>query len=293
MKIKTKISDFDYEKEYGVIINCGTRLSTTLAILSALRYLNMPLLVVDCKLPTANEDDLDFDYLKKLQKTNDFMLISLPLRKHGETLDNIFTQLNTEYICLIDSDVEILNADAIKYMRLHSRQEKVFGTGFTHGPHNKPKGLRNGYYAERMYIPFTFLSVAYCKQAIKAGVSFNIVKVWNDFPCHTKSSQLIYKYLTKYKFFDSIINLFRKNYDGYKPSVILQDTGANVYKYLKNKGLYFIGFPRYAENLYIIHFDGITRNTLNGDTLGTKLNSVEMVIKQRLMALYGFDFDNF
>lgn len=44
------ITEISFKEELGVIINCGTRLSTTLTLLSGLRYLNMPLLVIDCSI---------------------------------------------------------------------------------------------------------------------------------------------------------------------------------------------------------------------------------------------------
>lgn len=289
--ILSGLLDVYTEEELGVIINCGTRLSTTLAILSANKYLGMPILVVNCPLPNVASD---MGYFIRLQKTADFDLIELPLRKHGETLDYIFSNIKAKYVCLIDSDVEILNDEAIKHMKLHAREDNVFGAGFTQGPALGIKAKRKGYYIERMYIPFTYLNVGYCREAIQNGVSFNIVIKYNDFPYHQRVSQLVYKYLTKYRLFDMVFNIFRKNYCGYKPSVIARDTGADIYSYLKGKGLIFIGYPRFIEYLYINHFDGITRNRLDpSDYTGKQLSSVESIIKQRLKELYNFDYDEF
>lgn len=44
------ISEIPYSSERAVIVNVHTLLCTTLAILSTRRYMDMPLLVIDCPL---------------------------------------------------------------------------------------------------------------------------------------------------------------------------------------------------------------------------------------------------
>lgn len=289
-----EIKDFKHSYEYAVIINCGTRLSTTLAIFSALKHLNMPLIVVDCPPPPSEEGKSqisDIDYLKQLKEhinpTCDFNLISMPLRKHGATLDYIFTNLSADFICLIDSDLEILNDSAIRWMREYVKLPNVFGSGFIHGPLNRFLNIQNGYYAERMWIPFTLLNVKHIREQIRSGSSFNIEKRWNDFPISQYISKKCYKYVTsKY----NIYNPFRKRFGDTKPVCALFDTGANIYFELTKKGLVFAGPKTTVFNLYVNHFDGITRNRLNNsDFTGKSLNSVSRQIERRLKDIYDFD----
>lgn len=290
--IYKELTEIPYESERAIIINCGTRLSTTLSILSALRYLDIPVLVIDCPVPnTAGNGQSDYGYFTELQRSYQFDLISMPLRKHGDTLDSVFTQLSSDYICLIDSDLEILNDKAIGWMREYVQLADVFGSGFSHGPLNHFLNMKNGYYARRMWIPFTLLKTKPIKERILGGVSFNIDKRWNDIPWSEKWSKRCYKYLTiRYSLFDKSFNLLRKKYGTKKPACALFDTGAHIYESLEQEGLTFAGPQTSVCGLYVTHFDGITRNLLdNRDSTATSIDSVDAIITQRLLDEYHFD----
>ncbi len=56
------------------------KLVTTLALLSALRYAGMPVLIIDCR-----SEDGSWEHFIKLMEAYDFDLLSAPLKKHGET----------------------------------------------------------------------------------------------------------------------------------------------------------------------------------------------------------------
>lgn len=175
-----QINDLPYFRERAVIINVNTLLCTTLAILSAERYLDMPMLVIDCPLNGKS----DYDNLKKLQKEHQFELLQLPLKNHGSTLDDLMLNLKSDYICLVDSDVEILNDRAIRFMRelmfdTMLTPDQVFGSGMIQvGGFGLPP-MERYFHKERMWIPLTYLNRVLVAEEIKSGTSFNIIGVSN------------------------------------------------------------------------------------------------------------------
>src|SRR5687768_15725113 len=88
----------------AIIINVGTKWVTTLALLSALRYARMPVLVIDCE-----SKDGSAEHFKALMQNHSFDLLSAPLKPHGHTLDWLFINIQSENVLLLDSDAEILN----------------------------------------------------------------------------------------------------------------------------------------------------------------------------------------
>lgn len=298
-------------RERSIIINCGTRLTSSLAILSTLSYIDMPLLVIDC--PTQkekNEELTDYKFLQILQKQHNFDLIQMPLSTHGDTLDKLFKYLRAEHICLIDSDVEILNHDGIKLMRqfandekIFKKKDKIFGSGFVR-PASKGLPPRDGWYhMERMWIPFTYLKTSIVRNIINKGYSFNIIKEYNDFYFNAKISRLVFNVLVKlkrkypqslYKLFNLFFIPFRRSFNGYKPSLIEYDTGSKIHETLCKKGYLFLGAPFYVSEYYCLHFIGVTRNLLHeNEPVSSSIKSLESYIKTRLNEKYSFDFDTF
>lgn len=175
MKEYTSLLDMPFTQERAIIINVNTLQCTTLAILSTLRYMDMPLLVVDC--PLHGESDIES--LRKLQQQYDFDLISMPLRQHGDTLDDIFLHLQTEWIYLVDSDIEVLNNDALhlmRAMRKHNEisETRIFGIGMRQVSGYGMPPQERYFHAERMWIPYCCLHTTLVKHAIEEGGSFNI-----------------------------------------------------------------------------------------------------------------------
>lgn len=298
------IQQLPNQKEWAIIINCGTYLSTTLAILSVLRYCDVPLVVFNCRLP-KDTDNIDYHELQQLQShcntqsIGHFELVELPLRHHGDTLDFVFMNLKAERILLVDSDLEVLNSKAITAMRQWIENESCFGAGFFHGPYF---GFGNGafphgFYQERMWIPFTLLKVESIKKAIQAGCSFNIQRIYNDFPYNERIGSLIYKYSRRWHI-PMGWNPFRKSYLGFRADYVLIDTGAEIYNYLQKNGLYYAGPRTQIYPLYVAHYDGVTRSHLakqSGtiDSTATQYDNVESLIKERLKEEYNFDVDMF
>jgi len=141
----TALIELGHADERVVIINCNTRAATTLALLSALRYISISTLVIDCPVVRpgdAHSSEGDYQYFCTLQQHYRFDLLQMPLKKHGETLDEVFRILNADNIILLDSDCEILNSDAIAWMREYAADPRVYGSGFLmHAGHYCPKQL--------------------------------------------------------------------------------------------------------------------------------------------------------
>lgn len=173
--------DIPFSGERAVIVNVHTLLCTTLAILSTRRYMDMPLLVIDCPLNGSS----DAVALRKLQTKYDFDLICLPLRRHGDTLDDLFMHIKSEWIYLIDSDVEVLNGEALHMMRTMRQKNQVmeknqiFGVGMKQTSGYGVRMQRHMYYKERMYIPYCCQNVALVREEIERGCSFNIASKTN------------------------------------------------------------------------------------------------------------------
>ena len=281
------IKDLPYRNEQAVIINVGTKHVTTLALLSVLKYVKIPILIIDS---IGGNIKGDFNYFVNLQANYKFDLIQLPLRAHGKMLDFIFSEITADYVLIIDSDIEILNEEAIQFMRKHILSPNVFGTGFIHGPVSGVVNKRNSYYIERMWIPYTLLNVKMIKLALLNNISFNILKIYNDFPYNQWISKMIYKISNKLIMDFKILNLFRKKYCKSYPSYVLHDTGAEIYQYLKNNNYYFIGFNVMVSNFYTKHYHGITRNLLdNSDFTGNSIDDIITEVKTRLKELYNFN----
>ena len=145
-----------------------------------------------------------------------------------------------------------------------------------------------------MWIPFTYLNVEKIREALSANQSFNKIIKYNDFPFSQFISKKIYKMENKYNLELKFLNIFRKKYgNNKKPSFVLHDTGSNIYDYLKNsKGYHFFGPSSDVSTLYVSHFDGISRNTLdNSDYTGQSLNEVSDIIRNRLKDIYHFNIE--
>ena len=104
--IVSRLVDLPAQPARAIIINCSTKVVSTLALMSVLRHANMPVLLIDC----ASRDG-SWAWFSALAKQHTFDLLAMPLRPHGKTLDRIFCESRDENLLLVDSDLEILQAD--------------------------------------------------------------------------------------------------------------------------------------------------------------------------------------
>jgi len=287
-----EVKDFSlipHLKKVGIIINVGTKYVTSLALLSSLRYLNIPIILIDCE-----SNDGSYDYFTGLMSEHDFYLLKLPLKKHGYTLDYIFKNIKADHVYLIDSDVEILNDKIIKFIDEYINRDSVFGSGFIHNGEwlsNKNSiGFNYGYFVERMWIPFTSLKVSMIKEALAAGKSFININYFNDFSCSQLVSKVLilrHKIPALRKTKLSFLNMFKREINGHKPCYLVYDTGSCVYQYLKNKRQYdFVGIPAKFHEEYLLHYHGITRRKLNPDEKNSAILDDYNHVMSRLRDVY-------
>lgn len=293
-----QIKDLPYSKERAVIVNVNTLLCTTLAILSAKRYLDMPLLVIDCPLNGKS----DYNQLLKLQKYCDFELLPQPLLPHGSTLDKVFTCLQSDFICLVDSDLEILTDRAIALMRemMHHSMipvEQTFGSGMIQVSGFGLPPLERWFHKERMWIPLTYLNRRLVAEEIARGTSFNIDSMSNyngtvlpklRNKCNKLNIRLIGGGI------DRLMNLYRKEYKKQRIDLLHYDTGALIYENLRKQGKHFIGWSFYDYPNYCTHYCGVTRARMyDNEPVATNIGNIETYIHKRLLTDYNIDFKQF
>lgn len=294
MAVSGTLSDIPTAKDMAVIINVGTKWVSTLALMSALRFLAMPVILIDC-----DSTDGSLDHFDRLQSQHQFSIVTLPLRPHGQTLDFVYSELRADRIWLLDSDAEILGSAIVDMMLAGLDDERTFGAGFTHGPAwltQTQTGYpheRVGLYAERMWIPFTALKRTRVMQALSAGRSFQDSLRFNEIPQIPALAKLLhqrFKVVALNKLRLDALRLFRRIYGNERPHYVYSDTGGDIYEYLKRDLEHlFCGFDAKLAGPYISHFHGITRARLNSlDTNATSVSSVQNIIADRLR-VYGFD----
>lgn len=300
MPIIKNIADLPLRDEYAVIVNVGTKMVTTLAILSVLKHAQMPLVVVDCQ---YNGID-DYSYLTKLQDKYDFSLVSLPLRNHGYTLDYIFSNLKAKHIMLVDSDLEIRDKWIVDYMRKNGNKESFFGAGFYQSDFWFKRGVnweepRDGYYMERMWIPLTYLDVEKVREALDKRLSFINRMYYNIFERNQKLSRKLMYSPTIRKVLGytdySLLNPWKKIFRGQKPLIVMYDTGCDLYQYLKYEKEYkFAGIECNVgeDGRWVKHYSGITRKLLYDDQYNTgSLDKEVDEILVRMKNIYDFEYN--
>lgn len=301
MKEYKSLLDIPFAQERTIIINVHTLRCTTLAILSTLRYMDdIPLLVVDC--PLNGESDIES--LRLLQKYYDFDLISMPLRQHGDTLDDVFMHLQAEWIYLVDSDIEVLNSDALhlmREMRKHNEisSERIFGVGMRQVSGYGLPPQERYFHAERMWIPYCCLHTPLVKRTIENGGSFNICAKKN-YTIVGGAIRKVRNRLLKYgcnrlaNITDWIMSAFRYGHKERKIDTILYDTGALLYENMRDSGLHYMDMSFYCNPAFVTHFCGVTRNAMyENEPVSTNIYAVEEVIKDRLKYIYQFEYNFF
>lgn len=254
----------------AVIINCGTKWVTTLALLSALEMAGMPVLVINCESKDGSREH--FEDLSRSRKL-DFHWLEWPLRPHPEALEQLFAETSAATVLLVDSDVEICSARVIGAMLEALKHDAAaYGAGFVHGPswlepplHNLPKQV--GYYAERMWIPLTLLRPEHVRKALRNGISFRVRRPFFEIPGAPRLSKLVgYRFriplLRRLKLprigkveFDSHVP------EGTRPAFIEYDTGADLHSWLISQGH---AYAKVSDDLWndARHYHGVTRSKI-------------------------------
>ena len=122
--IVSRLVDLPAQPARAIIINCSTKVVSTLALMSVLRHANMPVLLIDC----ASRDG-SWAWFSALAKQHTFDLLAMPLRPHGKTLDRIFCESQDAALLLVDSDLEILRGDIMLKMARMMADSSMCGGG--------------------------------------------------------------------------------------------------------------------------------------------------------------------
>lgn len=265
----------------AIIINHNTKLVTSLALLSALRYAGCPVTLIDC-----DSTDGSLEYFRSLQQKHSFELITAPFRPHGKTLDRIFRDTEEDALLLIDSDLELLNDGLMNFLNEEIKKENVYGAGFfLNGGIIKPSDVGGDKWLGILYYPKPFTPiVAYktapIKQALQAGISFTHQDINNEFRLLPKRFYYRAKRIFK--------TGFRKKVCGHRPPRINYDTGARIHEYLTKKRYAFSSLPYATQGRYFTHFQGMTRiiidpdSNLVSDLVKNGKNTIEKMVSERL-----------
>ena len=246
-----------------VIINCGTKWVTSLAVLSAHRHAKLPIVLIDCESKDGSKEH--FNRIAK-ESNIDVDWVAWPLRPHPVALDQLFKQIPAENVLLMDSDLEICSPNLIEQMSetLH-RNSNAYASGFLHGPAwlGKEHGLPayTGYYAERMWIPLVYMKTGPIRAALKQGFSFLNRRPYYELPSAPRLSRVLglrhrivgLKHVPFPK-----VGRDRPMYDGRFPKFVEFDTGADLHAQLLRNGFAFEALP---INLWgdVVHHHGVTR----------------------------------
>ena len=289
----------------GVIINCGTKWVTSLALVAALRNTDCPVLIIDCD--SRDDSKRHFQQLSHRYDLK-FHWLSWPLQRHPVALDKLFWNIRSEKVLLIDSDLEVRTRAVYEAMQRGLLSDgDAYGAGFVHGPEwlSGEHGLPplTAYYQERMWIPFVLLRTAMIRVALQLGLTFNNRRLFFEIPSLPNLSRVLgYRYRIRGL---RHIPLWKSNrgdrpeYDGRMPAFVEYDTGADMHAALKLRGHRLVALP---TELWgdVAHHHGVTRANLanvarravsklrlSAAYTETTQESVVGIVKERLATVYG------
>jgi glycosyltransferase involved in cell wall biosynthesis len=283
------IGDLPHAHQRAIIINVKTKIVSTLALLSTLKYAQMPVLLVDCE-----SQDGSLEHFTHLLERYDFDLLSAPMRNHGVTLDWIFGNISADQLLLVDSDLEIKDGGILRFFKEYIDEPTVFGCGFTDGPgwlmdaSFKQMNLQGALFHERPWMPLTLFKTEIVRDALNHGKSFKNFHHSNEYTILPYRVRGVLRRLLRRG-----PAALRTNYGGSRPSVVCYDTGAQIFEYLRyERCLFFVSLPEPVHRRFVTHFFGVTRNVLNpNDTHGGGgLTKIDEYVREQLQSVYGEEF---
>jgi hypothetical protein len=306
MKIVSSLSEVPGVPVLAVIINCGTKLTTTLALASALAHGDAPVLLIDCE--SADGSRQHFTRLAH-DHGLDFWWLDWPLRRHGIALDALLGSVQAKRVLLIDSDVEI-RGDRVVQAMAHAldASPECYGGGMLHGPawlgadHGLPSNV--GYYAQRMWIPLVLLRTDPVVAALRAGASFAQRRAFTEIAGRPVLSRLLaLRYWLPGLRELRIAGGERGQGSAPTPAFVEYDTGADMHQALCAGGYRFAAIDPHIFGDDVLHLHGVTRAArphplrkiarrlgLRPAENSVAENSVRDQIKNRLAERYGIRF---
>jgi hypothetical protein len=233
-------------------------------------------------------------------------------------LDWLFSELNDDTLLLLDSDAEVRNGGIAVWMKRMMASPAAFGAGFTWGPFflddawAVPPGGEL-LYLERPWLPCVMLRVQPVREALAAGLSFDVKWFPNELAFSRRLARimamrwgkpwgipnrafsLLPRWMTRplSRWRLDWLRWSRHTYSGLRPHLAIHDTAGVVYDYLRfEKWLLFAGVPIELSDGEVHHYMGVTRNVVHGDnSLDTKPEDVEEEVVARLKTQYGYDWN--
>ena len=266
MKVIARLEDHPRTDCLAVVINCGTKWVSSLAVVSLLRNTSAPVLVINCE----SRDGSDRHFTRFASNNGlGFSWLEWPLRPHADALDGLFRAVPSSTVLLCDSDVEVRTRTV--YDALCTSLEGnagAYGAGFLHGPAwlGPEQGWPDhvAYYAARMWIPFVMLRTEVIRSALSAHASFAAQRLSNEFPQHQKLGRALglrYRIngLRRIRFIQRTACAYP--IDGECPAFVEFDTGATLHRALVERGRPFEALP---DTLWgsVHHYHGVTRSGL-------------------------------
>jgi hypothetical protein len=254
----------------AVIINCGTKWFTTLALASTIANTRYPVVIIDCESGDGSEEH--FLELSRRYRW-DVSWLRWPLRPHWQALDQVFLEIAAARVLLVDSDVELRTSSMPVEMQAALDQDpSAYGSGLLHGARwmGRESGLLDnvGFYAPRMWIPLVLLRTSHIRAALHEGGSFEPGRIYQECGVATRWARLV---AARHR----IIGLRRLELPR-RPSATLTgaprsgeaiaafveyDTGARLHDRLTRRGLTFKELPgTYWQAVH--HYHGVTRATI-------------------------------
>jgi hypothetical protein len=263
-----RLQDVPAHETLVVIINCSTKWVSTLALLSAVEMTSWPVLLIDCE--STDGSKAHFESVAR-ERNISFYWLRWPFRPHPAALDQLFAEVLSERVLLLDSDAEIRSREVTLAMSAALASDTTaYGSGFLQGPewlapplHRLP--VKKGYFAERMWIPLTLLRVEPVRTALTAGVSFAVRR-----PYYEVTFAPRFSYWLGQRFRVPVLRHFpfpqigAPNYegripDGIAPAFVEFDTGADLHHHMTRTGFVFAECDReLLHNVY--HHHGVTRD---------------------------------
>lgn len=262
MRALASLADLPWQPAVSVIINCGTKWVTSLALAAARANTGWPLLLIDCE-----SRDGSREHFARLSQRHglDFYWLDWPLRRHGAALDALFQGIPAELVLLIDSDLEILDRRVVAAMADALRaREDAYGAGFLHraqwlgAAHGLPDRVAR--YAERMWIPLVLLRTAPVRQALAEGASFAQQRAFLE----CSGRPVLSRWLGYRHWIPGLRRLARGNprdQGDPPPRIVEYDTGARMHASLQRNGYRFAALD---EDLWgdVRHYHGASRSRL-------------------------------
>jgi hypothetical protein len=301
----------EFPRGLAVVINVGTDYAAAVALASVREHApRLRLRLLNCD-PTGESRRLFAALAERLS----FEVVEQPVRTHGQTLDQLFSDVDAEIVLLLDSDAEVLDSAAVTRSWASFEHSLVFGAGWVEGPDwmgpNVGATSTEGaaYFQERPYLPFVMLRASMIRDALAAGRSFKGRKVWNDVsfsprlslllaarfqddfvPRSSKVASLpepVRARIRTWRF--DALRWLRRDFHGHRPNYVVYDTGAEIYEWCKyERGLIFAGVD-WRLCTEVEHHAGLTRGLLGDPYQVAEFGAVESTSRRRLAERYGID----